>query len=313
VWTSPISFVASANCARYCGASVDFVDIDAATRNISVAALERKLAAAERAGTLPDLLVPVDFSGMPCDLRELRALADRYKFRILEDASHAVGAQYAGQPLGAQYADITVFSFHPVKIITTAEGGMLTTRSDELAATLRELRTHGITREAARMVGESHGPWYYEQTTLGYNYRMTDMQAALGTSQLQRIGQFHARRLHLVRRYDELLAKLPLLTLRVPPDRVSSWHLYVVEIDESRCNVSRATVYAKLREAGIAPNVHYIPIHLQPYYRELGFERGAFPVAERYYSRALTIPLFPDMTEAQQDHVVATLAAALKS
>jgi UDP-4-amino-4,6-dideoxy-N-acetyl-beta-L-altrosamine transaminase len=312
LWTSTNSFVASSNCALYCGATVDFVDIDPATRNLSISALEQKLAAAQRAGTLPKIVVPVDFAGLPGELRPLRELADRYGFRILEDASHAVGAQYEGVPLGGSFADITVFSFHPVKIITTAEGGMLTTNDSALAERLRLLRTHGITRDASRFSGEAHGPWYYEQIDLGYNFRMTDIQAALGTSQLGRIGQLHARRLALAQRYDRLLASLPLLRLAVPANRSCAWHLYVIEIDES-CGVARGTVFQRLRDRGIAANVHYIPIHLQPYYRRLGFEPGMFPAAERYYSRALSIPLYPALTDAQQDEVVAALTDALEA
>jgi dTDP-4-amino-4,6-dideoxygalactose transaminase len=313
VWTSTNSFVASANSARYCGARVDFVDIDPRTRNMSIDALESKLAHADRAGARPDLLVPVDFGGTPCDLREMRRLADRYGFRIMEDASHAVGATYQGLPVGSQYSDLAVFSFHPVKIITTAEGGLLTTRNDECAERLRSLRSHGITRDSARMVGPSHGPWYYEQLELGYNYRLTDLQAALGASQLKRLDELQARRQAMAHRYDRLLEPLPLVRPYVPADRISSWHLYVVEIDEKRCNASRAAVFQQLRDAGVAANVHYIPIHLQPYYRKLGFNLGDYPVAEHYYTRALTIPLYPDMTEAQQDHVVSALAAALKN
>lgn len=311
VWTSSNSFVASANCARYCGATVDFVDIDPRTRNMSVLALEHKLALADRSGVRPDLLIPVDFAGTPCDLREMRALADRYGFKIMEDASHAVGATYQDLPVGSQYSDLAVFSFHPVKIITTAEGGLLTSRNDEYAQRLRSLRSHGITRDAAQMVAHSPGPWYYEQVELGYNYRLTDVQAALGASQLRRLDELQARRQAMARRYDTLLEPLPLIRPHVPADRISSWHLYVVEIDDRRCDISRAQVFQSLRNAGIAPNVHYIPIHLQPYYRELGFQSGDFPNAERYYSRALTIPLYPDMTEAQQDQVVAALASAL--
>lgn len=311
VWTSPISFVASANCALYCGATVDFVDIDERTRQISVEALESKLEIAAKEGTLPHLLIPVDFAGLPCDMRRLRELADRYGFKILADSSHAVGATYAGAPVGSRYADAAVFSFHPVKIITTAEGGMIATQDDDLARRVRLLRTHGITREVEQMQGTPHGAWYYEQIDLGFNYRMTDVQAALGSSQLKRLPQFHERRQALARRYDQLLSSLPVLTLPEFPDRVSSLHLYVVEIDETRCRASRAEVFAALRTAGIGVNVHYIPIHLQPYYRKLGFQPGAFPAAERYYRRALTLPLFPAMTEAQQDRVVGVLASAL--
>jgi UDP-4-amino-4,6-dideoxy-N-acetyl-beta-L-altrosamine transaminase len=313
LWTSPISFVASANCALYAGASVDFVDIDARTRNMSVAALESKLEQAQRRGALPDVVVPVDFAGLPCDLAEIRQLADRFEFRILEDASHAVGASYQGASVGARHAHMSVFSFHPVKIITTAEGGLITTQDEQLAQRARLLRTHGITRDPAQMTDTDQGPWYYEQVELGFNYRMTDVQAALGCSQLQRLSSLHERRVALVARYDELLAALPVLRPVQCPDRLSSHHLYVIEIDDTRCAVARAVAFARLRQAGIGVNVHYIPIHLQPYYRRLGFKPGDFPVAERYYARALTLPLYPDLTEAQQDQVVAGLRAALEA
>lgn len=311
VWTSVNSFVASANCALYCGATVDFVDIDPHTRNMSLAALEQKLQRAATEGTLPSVVVPVDFAGLPCDLAEMRALADRYGFRILEDASHAVGARYRGKPVGSAYAHVSVFSFHPVKIITTGEGGLVTTNDDELARKIQLLRSHGITRDPAQMVGPSEGGWYYEQVALGFNYRITDVQAALGSSQLARLPSLHARRVELAARYDEKLRSFPLhLPARVA-DRESSWHLYAVQIDSTRSTVSRATVFAQLRDAGIGVNVHYIPIHLQPYYQQLGFRRGQFPNAERYYEGAITLPLFPQLSEAQQDRVVAALAEAL--
>lgn len=313
VWTSPNSFVASANCALYCGADVDFVDIDPRTRNMSVPALEAKLAAAEKAGRLPKVVVPVDFSGLPTDLRELRGLADRYGFAILQDASHAVGASYDGLPIGGQYADISVFSFHPVKIVTTGEGGLCTTKDAKLAERLRLLRSHGITRDAKLMVGEPEGPWYYEQTDLGFNYRMTDIQAALGRSQLRRLPELHAAREARARRYDELLGSLPLHLPARLGDRESAHHLYVIEIDEALTDVTRASVFAELRAQGVGANVHYIPIHLQPYYRARGFTDGDFPHAEAYYRRAITIPLFPAMTDAQQDRVVDILTRSLKA
>ena len=312
VWTSPISFVASANCALYARASVDFVDIDPLTRNMSVGALADKLSVARKRNELPDVVVPVDFSGLPCDLAEISELGGEFGFKILEDASHAVGAEYRGTPVGSRYADASVFSFHPVKIITTGEGGLVTTQDDELAERLRLLRSHGITRDPKQMRGPSEGGWYYQQIDLGFNYRMTDMQAALGCSQLARLGDLSRRRAALVARYDELLEPLPLIRLRVPDDRVSSSHLYVVEIDERRCRVTRGRAFERLREAGIGVNVHYIPIHSQPYYRELGFRLGDFPAAERYYSRALTLPLYPDLSIEQQDRVVQAVARVLE-
>lgn len=317
VWTSPNSFVASGNCALYCGASVDFVDIDPVTRNMGVAQLAAKLEQADRQGRLPSIVIPVHFGGLACELAPMRELADRYGFRLLEDASHAVGARYNGQPIGSQYADASVFSFHPVKIITTGEGGMVTTQDAALARRLQLLRSHGITREAGEMDAPETGAWHYEQHSLGFNYRMTDIQAALGHSQLQRLDAFHAARERLAERYDHLLAGLP---LRLPP-RVpgpastarSSWHLYAVEVVPGPGVADRATVFARLREAGIGVNVHYEPIPLQPYYRGLGFQPGQFPAAEAYAARALSIPLYPGLTEAQQDRVVAALTEALQA
>lgn len=311
VWTSPNSFVASANCALYCGATVDFVDIDPRTRNLSITALESKLAQAKATNTLPAIVIPVDFAGLPCDLRELRALADRYGFRILEDASHATGASYQGQPIGSAWADATVFSFHAVKIVTTAEGGMVTTHDDDLARRLRQLRSHGLVRDTAELHAAPEGPWVYEQQVLGFNYRMTDLQAALGLSQLGRLDSLHRQRNALADRYDELLRDLPLIRPNRLDDRESAWHLYAVEIDSARTTCTRAEVFQAMRTAQIGVNVHYIPIHTQPYYAALGFRRGDFPAAEAYYARALSLPLFPALTEAQQQRVVDTLRAAL--
>jgi UDP-4-amino-4,6-dideoxy-N-acetyl-beta-L-altrosamine transaminase len=311
VWTSPNSFLASANAARYCGATVDFVDIDPATRNLSLTALALKLEQAAATDTLPQLLIPVDFAGLPCDLREMRALADRYHFRILQDASHATGARYLGRPVGSQWADATVFSFHAVKVVTTAEGGMLTTQDPALAERVRLLRSHGMTREASALQTVPEGPWVYEQHELGFNYRMTELQAALGRSQLRRIAPMQARRQALADRYDRLLHELPLRLPARLPHRQSAWHLYAVQLDALRTDVSRAEVFAALRAAGIGANVHYIPIHTQPYYRQLGFQPGDFPAAEAYYAGAVSLPLFPALTDEQQDHVVATLRRVL--
>ena len=311
VWTSPNSFLASANCALYCGATIAFVDIDPRTRNMSVAALEAKLVEAELAGALPDVVIPVDFSGLSCDLREMRVLADRYRFRILEDASHATGASYLGQPVGSRFADATVFSFHAVKIVTTAEGGLVTTQDAALARKLQLLRSHGMTREAGEMTLASDGPWYYEQIELGYNYRMTDLQAALGLAQMKRLDSMQAQRIARADRYDVLLAGLPLKLPTRLGDRVSSWHLYAVEVDTARTGATRRAVFERLRAAQIGVNVHYIPIHTQPYYRALGFKPGDFPAAETYYANAISLPLFPAMTDDQQDRVVAVLTQAL--
>jgi UDP-4-amino-4,6-dideoxy-N-acetyl-beta-L-altrosamine transaminase len=312
VWTSPNSFLASANCALYCGAAVDFVDIDPVTRNLSVAALRSKLLHAERDGRLPQVLIPVDFAGLPCDGAELRELADRYGFAILEDASHATGASYRGAPVGSAWADATVFSFHAVKVITTAEGGLVATQNAELAERLRLLRSHGMTRDPGLMKSVPEGEWVYEQVALGFNARMTELQAALGLSQLSRLAQQHAKRVRLANRYDRLLAELPLRLPARLPDRLSAWHLYAVELQGTSGLPSRAEVFKTLREAGIGVNVHYIPIHTQPYYRQLGFKAGDFPAAEAYYAQAISLPLFPELTDAQQDRVVAVLTQALQ-
>lgn len=309
VWTSPVSFVASANCALMCGASVDFVDIDPVTRNMSLAALTVKLEQAERDGALPDVLIPVHFAGLPCDLAEMRALADRYGFRLLADASHATGADYRGAPVGSAYADASVFSFHAVKIVTSAEGGMIVTQDEELAAKLRLLRSHGVTRDPSEMAGPSEGPWYYEQVALGYNYRLTDLQSALGHAQLSRLDQWQGEREALAARYDALFANAPLTIPARQADRRSAWHLYAVELEAD--GPSRADVFAAMRAANIGVNVHYIPIHLQPHYAALGFAPGDFPAAERYYARAISLPLFPAMTVVQQDRVAQTLLAEI--
>ncbi len=308
VWTSPNSFLASANCALYCNAEVDFVDINPRTRNMSVPTLAHKLEEAERVGQLPSLVIPVDFAGLPCDLREIRQLAHRYGFKVLEDASHATGATYLDHPVGSDFADMTVFSFHAVKIMTTADGGLVTTQDADLAHRLRLLRSHGMTREQQDMERASEGPWYYEQAMLGFNARMTDLQAALGRSQLMRLDAMHARREALAARYDDLLAGLALILPARQPDRRSAWHLYVVEVDDTKTSVMRGEVFNHLRNAGIGVNVHYIPIHTQPYYARLGFRHGDFPASERYYSRAISLPLFPTMTEDQQSFVVRTLS-----
>jgi UDP-4-amino-4,6-dideoxy-N-acetyl-beta-L-altrosamine transaminase len=312
VWTSPNSFVASANCALYCGARIDFVDIDPRTRNISVGALRAKLEVAADLDELPNVVIPVDFSGLSADLRDIRELANQYNFHVLEDASHATGAGYLGSPVGSKFADMTVFSFHAVKIITTGEGGMVTTSDELLAGRLRKLRTHGITRDAQEMVHSSPGAWYYEQQELGYNYRMTETQAALGISQLRRLEKLRSKRVNLANRYDQLLADFPLILPARLSDRESSWHLYVVEIDDKRTNKIRSAVFDYLRSEKIGANVHYIPIHTQPFYEKLGFKMGDFPACERYYSRAISIPLFPALTEAQQQRVVTALEHALQ-
>lgn len=313
VWISPITFVASANCALYCGADVEFVDVDAATFNMSVDALREKLEQAERDGRLPKVVIPVHMAGQSCDMAGIRALGERYGFRIIEDASHAVGARYRGAPVGdCRYSDITVFSYHPVKIITTAEGGLATTNDPELAQRMGLLRTHGITRDPAEMEAEPHGPWYYEQVALGFNYRMTEMQAALGLSQMIRLDEFVARRRVLAARYDEKLDGLSLARPWQHPDTESSWHLYIVRLDLTRNSIVRRAVFERLRSDGIGVNLHYMPVYLQPHYRRLGFAPGLCPEAERYYDEALSIPLFATLSEEQQDKVVASLEKALQ-
>jgi UDP-4-amino-4,6-dideoxy-N-acetyl-beta-L-altrosamine transaminase len=312
LWTSPNTFVASANCALYCGAKVDFVDIDPRTYNLSVARLTEKLAAAEKNGCLPAVVVPVHFAGQPCDMAEIAALARRYGFKIIEDASHAIGARYQQQPVGdGRFSDATVLSFHPVKIITTGEGGMLLTNRAELHEKFLRLRTHGITRNPEWMEGASHGPWYYQQIELGFNYRLTDLQAALGASQMERLPAFLARRRELARRYDESLRGLPLTRPWQHPDSESSWHLYVVRLQLDRVRKPHRQVFEALRAAGIGVNLHYIPVHTQPYYRQLGFKPGDFPEAERYYGEAISLPMFARLTDAEQDRVVATLREIL--
>ena len=313
VWTVPNTFVASANCARLCGADVDFVDIDPATYNISLPALERKLRDAKAAGRLPKAVVSVHFSGRSPDQEAIWALAKDYGFRVIEDASHCVGGTHKGEPIGScRWSDIAVFSFHPVKIVTTAEGGLATTRDPDLADRMARLRTHGITRDERLLSRTDEGGWYYEQIDLGLNYRLTDMQAALGLSQMRRLNQFLQRRRELVARYDRLLADMPIQRPLIDVLNDSAWHLYVIRIDAKRAGKTRRQVYDAMRSAGIGVQVHYIPVHLQPYYRALGFKPGHCPEAERYSEEALSLPLYPAMSEADQDAVVAALRTAMR-
>jgi UDP-4-amino-4,6-dideoxy-N-acetyl-beta-L-altrosamine transaminase len=313
LWTSPNTFVASANCGLYCGAEVDFVDIDSRTYNMSVDALAAKLEQAEAKGQLPKIVVPVHFAGQSCDMQGIRALGERYGFRIIEDAAHAVGGKYRGAPIGScRFSDIAVFSFHPVKIVTTGEGGAALTNDAELAARMARLRSHGITQDPARMQGESDGPWYYQEIELGWNYRMTDIQAALGCSQMGRLDGYVRQRTTLAERYDRLLANSGLVLPWSDPDCASAWHLYVIGWNEEASRLSRGEVFMRLRAAGIGVQVHYIPVHTQPYFRKLGFKRGQYPNAEAYYGRAITIPLYPGLTGAQQDEVVERLRTMLQ-
>lgn len=312
LWTSPITFVASANCGLYCGAEVDFVDIDPRTINMCPSRLEEKLIAARHEGRLPKVVIPVHMCGEPCDMAAIAELSRTYGFRIIEDASHAIGARYKGEPVGnGTFSDITVFSFHPVKIVTTGEGGMALTNDPHLAQRMASLRTHGIIRDPSLMTQEPHGPWYYEQLELGFNYRMTDIQAALGLSQLYRLDAYVDRRHDLADRYDDLLADLPLTPPWRDPGSHSAFHLYVIRLASSQPANERRRVFEALRGWGIGVNVHYIPVHLQPYYRTLGFQAGDFPAAEDYYSEAISLPLYPAMDEAEQDTVIDCLRELL--
>lgn len=313
LWTSPVTFVASANCGLYCGADVDFVDIDPRTYNLCPVALERKLEEAEREDRLPKVLVAVHLCGQPCDMEAISALSRRYGFRVIEDASHAIGGKYQGGFIGnGQFSDITVFSFHPVKIITTGEGGMALTNDRELADSMALLRSHGITRDPAQMTHPSDGPWYYQQIELGFNYRMTELQAALGTSQMDRLDAFVARRHELARRYDDLLGDLPLTTPWQHPDSYSGLHLYVIRLNLEQIERSHKEVFEALRDLGIGVNLHYIPVHTQPYYQRMGFKPGDFPESEKYYAEAISLPMFHTLTESEQDEVVAALKKALQ-
>ena len=312
VWTTPITFVASANCALYCGATVNFVDIDPRSYNMSVAALADRLERADAAGCLPKVVIPVHLAGQPCDMAAIHALGRRYGFSIIEDAAHAIGGRYRGEAIGScRYSDITVFSFHPVKIITTAEGGMAVTHRPDLAQRMQLLRSHGLTRDPGQMSQAPDGPWYYEQLALGFNYRMTDLQAALGRSQLERLEACVARRHELAQAYDAALTDLPVVTPWLHPDSYSGLHLYVIRLQLEQIGPSHREVFEALRAAGIGVNVHYIPVHLQPYYRALGFAPGQFPESERYYTEALSLPMFPTLTNAQQGDVVDALRRVL--
>ena len=312
LWTTPNTFVASANCALYCGAKVDFVDIDPRTYNLCAKQLEKKLIAAQKVGKLPKIVIPVHFSGQSCDMQAIHELAKKYGFSIIEDASHAIGGKYKGEPIGnSRYSDITVFSFHPVKIVTTAEGGAAVTNRADLAEKMLLLRSHGITRDEKLMTQDMDGPWYYQQIALGFNYRMTELQAALGLSQMQRLEEFVIKRHELASRYDNLLHDLPITLPWQHPDSYSARHLYVIRLQLEQINITHLDVFNALRAAGIQANLHYIPVHMQPYYQKMGFASGQFPEAEKYYKEAISIPLFSAMTEGQQDTVCSTLKTIL--
>lgn len=309
LWTSPITFVASANCALYCGAQVDFVDIDPSSYNMCTDALEEKLIKAKEQNRLPKVVVPVHLCGQSCDMEVIKKLSEIYNFKIIEDASHAIGGQYKNSPIGScKYSDITVFSFHPVKIITTGEGGMALTDNEDLAETMSLLRSHGITREQNKMVSESDGPWYYQQIALGFNYRMTDIQAALGLSQLKKLDEYVAHRQLIAKRYDQKLCDFPMDIPVIAKNCFSALHLYSIQLHDADI---RRRVFDDLRSHGIGVNIHYIPVYRQPYYQNIGFKISDFPNAESFYSRAISLPMYPTMTDNQQDKVIQTLHTAL--
>ena len=312
VWTSAVTFVASANCALYCGADIDFVDIDPTTYNLSISALEKKLKQAALEDNLPKVIIPVHLAGQSCDMQRIHQLSLQYGFKIIEDASHAIGATYQDMPVGnCKFSDITVFSFHPVKIVTTAEGGIATTNSSELAQKMQLLRSHGITRDESLMTEESHGDWYYQQLCLGFNYRMSELHAALGISQLKRLHEFVEKRTIRADLYTKKLAKLPITLPYQSESTQSSWHLYIIRLQLDKINKTHQSVFNALRDAGILVNLHYIPVHLQPYYQKLGFKAGDFPIAEQYYKNAISIPLFAQLSESDQAHIIQTLEQLL--
>lgn len=314
LWTSPITFVASANAGRYCGAKIDFVDVDPGTILMCPQRLEEKLIRAEKTGTLPKIVVPVHFAGQSCDMPRIHDLGQKYGFKIIEDAAHALGGEFEAERIGnCRWSDAASHSFHPVKIVTSGEGGMITTNDDELAWRIATLRTHGITREADRMIGTSHGPWYYQQLELGFNYRMTDLQAALGASQMTRLKSFAQRRREIAELYDEALSDLPLRPLTRAPRGISGWHLYMIRLNLDAIKPTRLQVFEKMRTLGIGVNVHYIPVHLQPDYSKLGFTVGMFPESERYYEECITLPMFPDMSNTDVKRVRKSLIEAIQA
>lgn len=311
LWTSPITFTASANCGRYCGADVDFVDIDPSTYNMSVDELEKKL---QKMAVKPKVVIPVHLAGQSCDMDKIYKLSQEYSFKVIEDASHAIGADYKSTKIGCcKYSDLTVFSFHPVKIVTTGEGGMVLTNDKELHEKLLLYRSHGITRDTKLMTRLADGPWYYQQIELGFNYRMTDMQAALGYSQMQKVDEFVSRRRYLAKRYDELLKNINNIQLPYQNDDTdSSWHLYVVRADFSKMSKTKQQIFDGMKDRGICLNLHYIPVHTQPYYQKQGFKDGDFPNSEKYYEEAFTLPLYYSLTDEQQDYIVKNLVEVLQ-
>ena len=311
VWTTPITFVASANCALYCGATVDFVDIDPLTYNLSVEKLAEKLSRAQQDGSLPKVVIPVHLCGQSCDMEGIFKLSKQYGFRVIEDASHAIGGSYLDQPIGnCRFSDITVFSFHPVKIITTGEGGLAVTNHSDIAKRMMSFRSHGITRDVQDMSHASHGPWYYEQIELGFNYRMTDIQAALGLSQMQRLNQFVEQRHAVANQYAALLKKMP---LKLPFQSLgghSSLHLYVIQIDSAIYN--HLEFFETMRSNGVGVNIHYIPVYRQPYYEKMGFTPSEYPESEKYYSQAVSLPIFPGLTQMQQEYIANAVNKSLE-
>jgi UDP-4-amino-4,6-dideoxy-N-acetyl-beta-L-altrosamine transaminase len=313
LWTTPITFVASANCGLYCGAQVDFVDIDPHTYTLCPKTLEEKLQQADQHGQLPKVIIPVHLCGQSCDMAAIHRLSQRYGFRIIEDASHALGGTYNNQAIGnCRYSDITVLSFHPVKMITSGEGGMALTPHQPLADKMARLRSHGITRDPAQMTHTPDGPWYYQQIELGYNYRRSDIQAALGLSQLQRLNHYLTRRRALAQRYDDHFTDLPITLPWQHPDSHSAWHLYVIRLQLDRLTQTHQHIFIALRDQGIGVNVHYIPVHLQPWYRQMGFQPGDFPQAERYYQQAISLPIYPLLDTHQQDQVIQAITRVLR-
>ena len=313
LWTSPNTFVASANCGLYCGAKVDFVDINPKTYNLSSKELEIKLIQAKKDNNLPKIVIPVHFAGQSCDMKKIHSLSREYGFKIIEDASHAIGGKYLDKPIGGcQYSDITVFSFHPVKIITTAEGGLATTNDKKLSERMQLFRSHGVTRDPELMTKEADGEWYYQQVELGFNYRMTELQAALGVSQMRRLDEFIVKRHKLQERYDLLLEDLPIIKPYQDKDSYSALHLYPIKIQVNKVKNTKKEIFEALRKNGISVSVHYIPVHTQPYYENIGFKKGCYPNAESYYQRSISIPLYFGLTLEQQDKVIESLKQVLQ-
>ena len=313
LWTSPNTFVASANCGLYCGANVDFVDIERKTFNMSTSCLEEKIKSAVKKNKLPKVIIPVHFAGQSCNMEKISEIAKKHNILLVEDGSHAIGGSYKEDKIGScRYSDMTVFSFHPVKNITTGEGGMVLTNRKELYEKLKLFREHGITKTPSLIDDNEQGTWYYQQIVLGYNYRMTDIQAALGKSQLKRIDEFISRRRTIVDIYNEKLKNLGLGLPQEDINNNSAWHLYVIQLDLQKEGIDRRFVFNAMRKAGIGVNVHYIPVHTQPVYQKLGFKKGDYPEAEKYYEQAISLPIYPGLKKEQQDYVIETLYKLLQ-